>query len=532
MMEYFWRVTLKNRMGKEMTNNTMNNLNKINKKLGHTFRFALSCLFFLSLNGHVDAATQSKESLENGQTKTMSDSKGGASQGKIKTINLTIGDAEIIKFGTDATEVFIADPVVADIQLSDPRRLYLFGKALGTTNLFVMGKNNQEILKARVIVSHNLSQLKELIAVYDPHELVEIKSFPGGLILEGVVDSPKTAEAIRMLAEKFIEKEKAHAVVNHLDVKAPVQVQLRVRVAEIERTVVNRLGFNWQSFFKGGDGKFNLGALVGRIPFMTPGTPPGTETVASLIQPVTPRGLDFIDTLGASFTDKHYNINAALDALEKEGLVTILAEPNLVAVSGETASFLAGGEFPYPIPQQLGTTTIEFKQFGVSLAFTPTVLSGNMISMRLRPEVSELDDTQSITINGTSVPGILTRRAETTIQLGSGQTFAIAGLLQNRVSTNIAGLPGLGNLPILGALFRSNAFQRNETELVIVVTAILVEPVSGKELALPTDGLNYATFVEQIFERRLTKPGVQKGEAPAFGPGGARLVGPAGFSLE
>ncbi len=444
-----------------------------------------------------------------------------------KSVKIDIGGAQLVKFEEGVSEVFIVNPEVADVQLINKHTAYIFGKSYGATQFYAFNKKGVEILKANVMVSINLTQLRELIAPYDPHELVEIKPIPNGVLLEGVVDTPKVAEDIRSLADKFVGKDKT--VLNRMTIKAPVQVNLRVKVAEVQRNVVNELGFNWQAVFSN-VGNFNFGTLIGRAPFTA--LPIATNNVTSITQPLGNATTPFIDTVGFNFQNSHVNLNLAIDALAQEGLITILAEPNLVCVSGETASFLAGGEFPYPVPQQLGNITIDFKSFGVSLDFTPTVLDGNVISMRVRPEVSELDNQLGIFVNGTAVPGILTRRAETTIQLGSGQTFAIAGLLQNSIDSQIASLPGLGDLPVLGALFRSNSFQRGDTELVILVTPFIVEPASGKEMLLPTDGIKYATFVEQIFERRLIKPGIHMGQAPDFGPGGVRLVGPAGFSLE
>ncbi len=449
-----------------------------------------------------------------------------------KTINVSIDGAEVIKFDTNVTEVFIANPEVADIQLNDQHTLYVFGKSVGTTQLFAMDSSGKEVLNANINVSFDLDNFKELIANYDPFDLVEVKSIPGGIILEGPVESPAIADNISTLAERFINKTKGSkfVVLNRLTIKPPVQVNLRVKVAEVGRGVLNQLGINWQDVVSN-VGNFKFGFLGNRAPFTA--LPIVSNDVTSITQPSTiATGSNQVSTMGFGFHNSHVNLNVALDLLAQDNLVTILAEPNLTAVSGETASFLAGGEFPYPVPQQFNTITIEFKQYGVSLAFTPTVMDGNLISMRVRPEVSELDPSTGIILNQIAVPGILTRRAETTIQLGSGQSFAIAGLLKNTVKANITSLPGLGDIPILGPLFRSNNFQRGESELVILVTPYIVEPTSGKEMTLPTDGINYATFVEQIFERRLIKPGIEKGQAPTFGPGGVRLIGPAGFSVE
>lgn len=455
------------------------------------------------------------------------------SNGFAKSLNIPVDGAEVIKFDQGVAEVFIANPEVADVQLSDKHTLYVFGKSVGSTKLFAMDSKGKEVLNTDVNVSYNLDNLKELITSFDPYELVEVKCIPGGILLEGPVDSPAIAENIRELADKFINKSKGSKLVilNRLTIKPPVQVNLRVKVAEVGRGVLNQLGVNWQDVVSD-IGKFKFGFLGNRAPFTA--LPIISNDVTSITQAVTTVAGQQINpsAMGFGYHSSKVNLNAAIDLLAQDNLVTILAEPNLTAVSGETASFLAGGEFPYPVPQQFGNVTIDFKQYGVSLAFTPTVLDGNLISMRVRPEVSELDPSSGINIFQTTVPGILTRRAETTIQLGSGQTFAIAGLLKNTIKADISSLPGLGDIPVLGALFRSNKFQRGESELVILVTPYIVEPTSGKEMILPTDGLNYATFVEQIFERRLIKPGVEKGKAPSFGPGGVRLIGPAGFSVE
>ncbi len=447
-----------------------------------------------------------------------------------KTINISTDSAEMIKFESGVSEVFIANPEIADVQLSNRNTVYLFGKSVGTTKLIALDAKGKEVLNADIAVTFSLTQLKEVIGAHDPHGLVEMKSIPGGILIEGIVDSPKVAEDIRSLVDKFIKKSKDtdQTVINRLTIRPPVQINLRVKVAEVERSVINRLGINWQAVVN--SGSFKFGALTNRAPFTA--VPILDNDVTSITQLATTIPGEQISAIGFGFHNTHANINAAIDLLAQENFVTILAEPNLTAVSGETASFLAGGEFPYPVPQQLGNITIDFKQYGVSLAFTPTVLDGSLISLRVRPEVSELDPSTGITLNGVAVPGILTRRAETTIQMGSGETFVIGGLLKSTILSDIAALPGLGDLPILGTLFRSNSFQRGDSELVILVTPYIVEPSSGKEMILPTDGLNYATFVEQVFERRLIKQGVEKGHAPAFGPGGVRLMGPAGFSIE
>lgn len=460
-----------------------------------------------------------------------------------KTITLEVGDAEMIRFKSDVSEVFLANPDTADVQLSTPRTLYVFGKTPGTTKLFAVDSKGEDVLKATLSITHNISRLNALIAPYDPYTLVTVKSIPGAIVLEGQADSPKDAEAILAITKKFLggaQGKGTDSIINRLVVKSPVQVNLRVKIAEVSRKIFNRLGINWQT--AGANmGNFNFGTLLGRSPLTgsgsggLPGAPGGAglplfpENILSLVQ--NPDGDVTTNTIGAAISSGKLDLNSVLDILSQEGYVTILAEPNLVAISGETASFLAGGEFPFPVSQGLGQVTVQFKQYGISLAFTPTVLGGRLINMHVRPEVSELDQSLGVTFNGISIPGILVRRAETIIELGSGQSFAIAGLLKNVSAATIDALPGLGDLPILGPLFRSNAFDSKESEIIILVTPYLVEPVSGKETPLPTDGLTYATFVEQAFDRKILKQGPEKGAAPAYGPGAIRLIGPAGFSI-
>lgn len=489
----------------------------------------------------LEPPSQSSKGSSSGSVKTSKEA--GRKSTPIKSMTLELSDAKVIHFGSSVAEIFIVNPEVADVQLSNPHTAYVFAKSPGSTKLFAMNDKGKEIMNIEISVIHNITRIKELIAPFDPYDLIELQSLPGSILIEGQADSPKTAEEVRSIVEKFIIQSASAAsnkgggggdaqqtnVINRLTIKSPVQVNLRVKIAEVARDVLNKLSVNWQATVSN-TGGFNFGALTGISPFTA--LPILTNNVTSITQPQSVLPDTNISTLGFNYSNQHVNINTAIDMLSRDGLITVLAEPNLVAVSGETASFLAGGEFPYPVPQQLGNITVDFKQYGVSLAFTPTVLDGGLISMRVRPEVSELDPTTGITLVGITVPGILTRWAETTVELASGQTFAIAGLLKNQNLADISSLPGLGDLPIIGPLFRSNSFRRQESELVILITPYLAEPAPGKEMFLPTDGMNYATFVEQIFERRLIKEGTQKGQAPAFGPGGMRLIGPAGFSVE
>ena len=278
-------------------------------------------------------------------------------------------------------------------------------------------------------------------------------------------------------------------MVSRLRSATPLQVTLKVRIAEINRTLLKQWGINLLS--NDPTGGFNFGIAQGQGIFLPPAgsTGPGAGTpIRSAIGA----------TLRASGNVLGMNILSTLDIAANDGLVSVLAEPNLTALSGETASFLAGGEFPIPVSQALGSVTIEYKQYGVGLAFTPIVLGDGRISMRVRPEVSELSNSGAVTLNGFTVPALTTRRAETTVELGSGQSFMIAGLLRNTATNNIDKAPFLGDLPILGSLFRSTKFRREETELVVIVTPYLVRPVSG-QMATPVDGYRVPNDLQRDF---------------------------------
>jgi pilus assembly protein CpaC len=302
---------------------------------------------------------------------------------------------------------------------------------------------------------------------------------------------------------------------------APSQVHLRVRVAEVSRDVIKEFGFNWETLFDAGD--FTFGFASGRDLVNGSG---------SVLRGPVSAGGDVPGIGFGSYNSSRASVNAAIDALAQEDLVTVLAEPNLTALSGETASFLAGGEFPIPIASDDDDIEIEFKEFGISLAFTPTVLSGNRISLRVRPEVSELSENGAITVGGLTIPALATRRAETTVELGSGQSFAIGGLLSNGVQNSVSKFPGLGDLPVLGTLFRSQRFQSSETELVILVTPYLVQPVDAPVLATPVDGYQAPSDIERILQGRLHSARIHRGRGAPQGPEGQRLVGPIGFVLD
>lgn len=444
-------------------------------------------------------------------------------------LRVAVSAAKVVEFPQPARSVFIADPAIADIQVSAPTSVIVFGRKPGQTTLIAIGNDDKPLANVQIIVGYNYADLQRMIAQDVPSANVSVKQTPSGVVLTGTVPNDETAEKVRAVAQRYLSEKDTLA--NELKVAGPAQVNLRVRVAEISRSLTKQLGFNWETLVS--PGAFTFGVFNGRQ-FLT--NPIGRRSTIIQGQPLS--GLTSSvppNSLFSALNTSRATVNSLIDALAEEGIVTVLAQPNLTAETGQTASFLAGGEFPIPVSQQsaagsVPTITVEFKQFGVRLDFVPTVLSSDRISIKVRPEVSELSTTNGITLPGNLViPGLNVRRAETTVRLGSGESFAIAGLIQKGNNTDINKFPGLGDVPMLGPLFRSSRFQHNETELVIIVTPYVVRPAAeGASLKLPTDGMEPASDIEQIFLDRLTKIAPSSG-GPVIGPSGVRLQGDAGF---
>lgn len=439
-----------------------------------------------------------------------------------RSLTLEQNTADIIKIGEDISEVFVANPDIADVQLNSPTVAYVFGKKPGTTTFFATDKEGKTTLEVTINVSHAISNLNHIMRQSFPDEKIQVYSSPTGLILKGDVSEARIMRDAENIAARYVAND--GVIVNNLRLSTPTQVYLKVKVAEVNRSVLNQFDINWDAAFTSTN-KFLFGLLSGAR------SPVNSATNATPTGNLFTRGDAGTRSFGVRFRDGTTDMAALIDALNQESLASVLAEPNLVAVSGQTASFLVGGEFPYPVPQD-NKVTIEFKQFGTSLAFTPTVLAPDLIHLRVRPEVSELDTTNSITFSAgganINVPAIKTRRAETSVELGSGQSLAIAGLISKQISNTIRAYPGLGELPILGALFRSPEFQREETELVIIVTPYVVKPTSQNALALPTDGLKHASNLEMIFFNRLNRVNSQEAERLKT----MTLSGNAGFYID
>lgn len=428
-----------------------------------------------------------------------------------QTIVLSIGRGELISVPDSMSDVFIANDAIADVQVKSQRQLYLFGKAGGETTVYASNSAGDIVWSANVRVGNNIDSIDQMMALAMPDAKISVATMgTNTVLLTGTIAAPEDAAEAERLVQAFVGEETN--VISRLKMATPLQVNLQVRFAEVSRTLIREIGTNLTTI--DGSSGFQFGVGQGRTNFLRtfrPGTATGVGNQVKVLIPDINNPGKFIEVDGTSinpvtrgtslgFASKLLGLDllGALDLGEQNGLVTTLSQPNLTALSGETAEFLAGGEFPIPISQGLGTTAIEYRKFGVSLAYTPTVLSNGRISIRVRPEVSELSTQGAVTLNGFQVPALTIRRAETTIELGSGQSFMIAGLMSSNAQSTIDKAPGAGDVPILGNLFRSRSFRKGETELVIVVTPYLVQPVNDGDIKLPTDGFKAASELESL----------------------------------
>ncbi len=443
-----------------------------------------------------------------------------------KPLSIEVNKGALLRLSRPAKTIFIADPNVADIQIKSPRLVYITAKQPGETSLYAVDGGDRVILNRRISVSHNISRLLASFRHLFPNSRIDIRSVDGAMVLHGSVATASDAEDVRDIAAKMLNGTKN--LINKISVSEPNQVHLRVRIAEVSRTVLKEFGINWEGVIRSGNFFFGQGIgrdIIGSSAFLD-------ERAFSSASDISILTRKDPSVIAGGYDNSRSGLSALIDALDQEQLITILAEPNLTAVSGETATFLAGGEFPIIIPKSDTSVIIEFKEFGVSLSFTPTLINGTTINLKVKPEVSQLTTTGAVEFAGFSVPGLTTRRAETTVELGSGQSFAIAGLLQNNITRDLNRFPGLAEVPILGALFRSDKFKRNESELVIIVTPYVVRPVSHQRLALPTDGLTPPTDTDRLLHGRLYRPTLGRHPNGPNGRGATGLVGPVGFMLD
>ena len=412
-------------------------------------------------------------------------------------ITLGLNKAAIVQLDTDARDVMVSNPAIVDAVVRSPRRVFLLGNKTGQANAFFFDAAGHQILSIDVHVERDVTDFTAMMHADIPGSDIHVSALNDNIVLTGSVANAQDSARAQDLAARVVDDPKK--VVNMLKISAGEQVLLKVRVAEIERNVSKQFGINLQA-----------AVTAAGVPIIA-----ATANPYGLIGQALAAGSGAqIGNVGSPGAPGPNNLQGVLNALEQVGLVHTLAEPNLVAVSGETAKFLAGGEFPVPVSRdQFGNVVVDFKDFGVGLSFTPVVLSPNRISLQVSTEVSELTNegsfleqaaattgttSSNVTSAGLAIPALAVRRAETTIELPSGGSFAIAGLMQHVTKQDIDGFPGLQDMPVLGALFRSRDFQNNETELVVIVSAYLVNPEMASKLAAPTDGFVPATDADTI----------------------------------
>jgi pilus assembly protein CpaC len=445
-------------------------------------------------------------------------------------LTLSLNKAAVVQLDQDARDVLVSNPEMVDAVVRTPRRIFLLANKVGQTNAFFFDGNGRQILALDIRVERDVTDLSSLMHASMPNSSIKVQALNDNVVLTGSVSSAIEASHAADLAARFAGDPKK--VVNMLAVAAGQQVMLKVRIAEMDRNIAKQFGVDLQAakVLNGTPMAFSTSnpyGLLGRALSDLSGGQLGQVCNGGTSNSNNPFGT--VASTGGN-CDINNNVQGQLRALERVGLVHMLAEPNLTAVSGETAKFLAGGEFPVPASRDRdGNVTVVFKQFGVGLSFTPVVMSSGRISLQLSSEVSELSNTNSFLLqgansaNGLQIPALSVRRTETTVELPSGGSFAVAGLMQHNTKQVVDGFPGVKDLPVLGALFRSRDFQNDETELVVLVSAYLVEPTAESQLAAPTDGFVAPTDPETLLLGRLNA--VYRKESKPVTPQAAAPVG-------
>ena len=415
-------------------------------------------------------------------------------KGATRDLNVAMNRAVVVESDTPFAELSIANPSIADFSTLSDSTIYVLGKTPGRTTLTLLDATGRLITNVDVHVTPDVSEFKERLRQIIPNEKIEVRSANDGIVLSGSVSSTARMTRALELAERYAPER----VSNLMVVSGQQQVMLKVRFAEMQRSISKSLSSSLGLNYLGNDvvvgsetGNFLVGGNSVTNPVFTVGE--GTEGFLSV-------GLDLGDT----------ELSIVLEALENKGVVRTLAEPNLTALSGQEAKFLAGGEFPIPVNQDEDTITIDFKPFGVELNFVPRVVDDGIINLEMAAAVSSIDTTNSIVLDGLQLPAFRRRDASTTVSMRDGQSFAIAGLLQDDFRDSNAQVPWLGDVPVLGALFRSADYQRAQTELVIIITAHLVSPTRGEAFALPTDRVKLPTEKDLFLNGRVAKD-VRKG---------------------
>ncbi|MCB1389513.1 MAG: type II and III secretion system protein family protein [Rhodobacter sp.] len=403
------------------------------------------------------------------------------------TLAVAMNRAVVVETDTPFVELSIANPGIADISTLSDRSIYVLGKAPGRTTLTILGANGQLIANVEVQVTPDIAEFRERLRQILPSEPIEVRTANDGIVLSGIVSSGARLDAALQLAERYAPGR----VSNLMSVGGTQQVMLRVRFSEVQRSAAQNLAASLAV----GQG----GTVLGTGGFNTP-----SLATSALAGTVSPSGVNTAGVITGGFSIGSVQFQVMLEAMESNGLARTLSEPSLTALSGQQAHFLAGGEFPVPVIGDSGSVTIDYRPFGVELTFTPRVVDGDVINLSLDASVSSLDSANSVTTGGVSVPAFRRRQTSTTVELRDGQSFAIAGLLQDDFQGNVAQVPWLGDIPVLGALFRSADYQRSQSELMIFVTAHLVTPTRGEALLLPTDRIRLPNEGQLFLNGQLT----------------------------
>jgi pilus assembly protein CpaC len=443
-----------------------------------------------------------------------------------ENLELPLSKAAVIHLPVDVADVMVTNPEVADAVVRTPRRAYLLGAGIGQTNAFFFDANGQLLLDLDIRVERDLGPLQDSLERFVPNGRVQAEAMNDHIVLSGSVPNAADADTALRIAQRWVDD--PEHIMSMLNIEAREQVMLKVRIVEMQRTIVRQLGVNLST--SGASGEFNF-AVANESDFSLVGRFLGGTSAM----------IDWASGNSGGIT----GVSAMLQAMERVGLVRTLAEPNLTAITGESANFLAGGEFPVPVGRDRdGNIIIEYKPFGVGLGFTPVVLSEGRISLRISTEVSELttqgaltfsssavtDDDGNIigTMPGLTIPALNVNRAETTVELPSGGSLVLAGLIQEETRQNLDGVPGVQNLPVLGSLFRSRDFENQETELVVLVTPYLVDPTNPNALQTPADGYRSANEAEALLFGRLNRVY----SVPGSDTGDQAWDGPVGFALD
>ncbi|MEM7058689.1 MAG: type II and III secretion system protein family protein [Pseudomonadota bacterium] len=408
------------------------------------------CTLWQTLLAAVMVLTMADTALAQRATVTTHGRSGGVS------LDIPINKSDVIRAQRRFFEVAVGNPEIADVQVLGDRSLYVFGRKFGSTSVTLSDDKGRIIAVVDVNVIHDVTKLKQMLHALMPSEQVAVRAANDGIVLSGTVSSPAAAANAVTIAQRFAPE----TVSNLLQVRGSQQVMLAVKFVEMRRDTVKRLGINLQSSIGGG------------LRFIG-------NAANAIISPPN------FASLGLGIASNVADVTALLDVLEEKGVVRTLAEPTLIAMSGDNADFLAGGEFPVPVGAADGEIKIEFKKFGVGLSFTPTVIENERINVELFMEVSEPDETQDFEVIGIRIPGLVVRRATTTVELHNAESFAIAGLISEEFADQVEQVPFLGDLPVLGTLARSTQFQTGQTELVMIVTPFLVKPSDGRNLRTP-----------------------------------------------